>query len=302
MAWSMSADREADLRGVGLDRRLAEIGRQRRQQPLLLLDEQAPQLAQLGDPLRLLGEHTVGDTDAQAADRVAHGLVDGHGVEPMLAVVAGTIDLHLDEDELVVVRGLRAVPAALPDVPGHGRGGALTARTHRRDARRAVARGRSRRRVRALHGDVRAVPWLRAGVPERGSLRPPHGGHPHRLGRRASHRTAVASSGLRRARPPPHTARRILDPGRGPAVAAGAAAGRARSCPAASRSGRAPDGRGRVAVHRLRDGRLDARHASLDSAADRARRRDVRRPRRIRCVLWGVARPCRTRSGGATTR
>ena len=40
------------------------------------------------------------------------------------------------------MRGVRAVPAALPDVPGDGRGGAVAAGPDRRDARRAVARRR----------------------------------------------------------------------------------------------------------------------------------------------------------------
>ena len=194
------------------------------------------------------------------------------------------------------MRGLRAVPAALPDVPGHGRGGALAAWTHRRDARRAVARaptaddefvrfmetcvqcrgcepacpsgvpfGRLMEGTRiALADEQRTAPrWLRAGFDV--------------LGR---HRTLLAGSSIA---------------GRRPAAAAGAAAGRARPPPAAPRPGRAPDRRRRVAVHRLRDGRLDARHAPLDGRADRARRRDVRRPRRVRCVLRGAARPCRAR-------
>ena len=115
----------------------------------------------------------------------------------------------------VAVRRLRAVPAALPDVPRHRRGGAVAPRPDRRDARRAVAWRRARRRVRAVHGHLRAVPRLRAGVPERGAVRSADGGHPPCPGRSPPHRAPVAAGGVRRPRSPPVAARRLVVARRG---------------------------------------------------------------------------------------
>ena len=49
------------------------------------------------------------------------------------------------------------------------------------------------RRLRAVHGDVRAVPRLRAGVPQRRAVRPTDGGHPRHAGRREADDAVVAA-------------------------------------------------------------------------------------------------------------
>ena len=166
-----------------------------------------------------------------------------------------------------LVRGLRAVPAALPDVPRHGRGGAVAARADRRDARRAVARRADRRRVRALHGDLRAVPRLRAGVPERRAVRPPDGGHP----RRARPSGTASRRGGSGRRSPCSAATGRCSPGRrcwpSPSGCASCRGGPGSpALPLRRGPAVAPDRRRRVAVHRLRDGRLDARHPPRDGA------------------------------------
>ena len=117
--------------------------------------------------------------------------------------IVATLDLRLDDGRAVHVRRLRAVPAALPDVPGHRGGGPVAPWSHRRDARRAVAGRRCRRRVRALHGDVRAVPRLRAGLPQRRAVRAPDGAHARGARRRPPHGAAVVARRARRAAPPP---------------------------------------------------------------------------------------------------
>ncbi len=188
------------------------------------------------------------------------------------------------------MRGVRLVPPTLPDVPRDRGGGAVAPRTDRCHARRAVARRAGRRRVRALHGDVRAVPRLRAGVPERGPVRPPHGGHPGGAGRRAPHRTPAPARRLRRARAAPRAARRVDAARRRAAAAPRAAARRPGPLAAAARpaGGGLPGGirRPRVALHGLRHGRLDARHPPRDGRPARRRRGDLVRlaGRLLRCA------------------
>ena len=127
-----------------------------------------------------------------------------------------------------VMRELRAVPAALPDVPGDGGGRAVTARPDRCDAVGAMARmRRSTTAFVQVHGDVRAVPGMRAGVPERRSVRPAdrgHQGHP-RLGAKGHDPTAAA--GAEGARPSSSVARRVDAARRRAASAAGTPAARA---------------------------------------------------------------------------
>ena len=199
------------------------------------------------------------------------------------------------------VRQLRAVPAALPDVPGDGRGGAVATRPHRSDARRAVGGRAGHRRLRRVHGDLRAVPRLRAGVPERRAVRQPDGGDPRRrspaqhritpwwqrLGFRAlgHHRLLlVGSTAARASRSELH-----LVPAAPRALAGCRCAGR-RRCGRPAR---------RVAVHRLRHGRVAARRPPRDRRGARRGRRHVRRCRAAAALLRRAARP---RRAGATRR
>ena len=73
------------------------------------------------------------------------------------------------------MRGVRAVPAALPDLPGDRRGVGLAARAHRGDAGRALRGPPARRRLHPLHGPVRAVPCVRSRLPVGGAVRPSDG-------------------------------------------------------------------------------------------------------------------------------
>ena len=63
------------------------------------------------------------------------------------------------------MRGVRAVPAALPDVPGHRRGGAVAARAHRRDACRAVATAPVDGEFVRFMDDVHPVPGCETACP-----------------------------------------------------------------------------------------------------------------------------------------
>src|SRR5205823_604455 len=74
-----------------------------------------------------------------------------------------------------LVRGLRPVPAALPDLPGDGGGVGVAPRAYRRHAGGSLGGASPRRRFHPLHGPVRAVPGLRGRVPVVGAVRPPHG-------------------------------------------------------------------------------------------------------------------------------
>ena len=171
------------------------------------------------------------------------------------------------------MRGVRAVPAALPDLPGDGRGVGVAARADRGDACRPLRRSPARRRLHPLHGPVRAVPRLRGGLPVVGAVRPPDG-------RRARHPrqgdalpAVVAAGGLPPPRPPP-------PPPGGVDRARGRPARRSRAPPAGSAAPAAAapplhaHRHRRLAVHRLRDGRLDAARARVgDTGPHRGRRR-----------------------------
>ena len=76
------------------------------------------------------------------------------------------------------LRGVRAVPARVPDLPGHRARDRVAARADRRDAGGAARRRADRRRVRRGDGRVRGVPRLRGRVPVVGAVRPPDGRAP----------------------------------------------------------------------------------------------------------------------------
>ncbi len=189
--------------------------------------------------------------------------------------------------------GLWVVPAALPDLPGDGGGGALAAGPNRGHARRAMARQRGRRRLRPLHVDLRAMPRVRAGVSERCSVRSPHGRHPRGVGGPSQDHALVATAGISRARSPSPPARWFVH-ARCRSTAA-PRAGPARSGPAAvaTRGVRRADGRGDMAVHWLRDGCVDAWYAPVHRCGAR---RDGCHVFDSACsgrVLRSVARACR---------
>src|SRR6266542_1235201 len=124
-----------------------------------------------------------------------------------------------------LVRGLRAVPAALPDLPAHRRGVRVAARAYRRHARRLRGPGRGGRALHGVHGPVPFVPCLRGRVPLARALRPHDGAGP--LPGRAVAAGAAPPGAL--ARPGGRaTARLAAHPGDGAAAAGQAAATRPR--------------------------------------------------------------------------
>ncbi|CAA9262462.1 MAG: Glycolate dehydrogenase, iron-sulfur subunit GlcF, partial [uncultured Acidimicrobiales bacterium] len=163
------------------------------------------------------------------------------------------------------LRGVRALPAPLPDVPRHGGRDALAAGPHRRHAGRPLGGDAGRRDVRAGDGRVRPVPRLRAGVPLRRAVRPPDGGSAGHAGRRDRVPASLAPGGLPHARPPPPAGPGVPRPRRRPATAPDPPAPRP---PRAAVAVGPPTGErvGRVALHRLRDGRLAARRAPCRAA------------------------------------
>ena len=112
VTWSISATVEPDLGGVGLDRRFAEIGRQRGRLALLLLHEQPAELADQSDRCPC----SVRTPSAMPARRrLTMSLTVLDGVIPS-SLHVGThrwpgSRFELDEDELSSC-GMRAVPAA----------------------------------------------------------------------------------------------------------------------------------------------------------------------------------------------
>jgi hypothetical protein len=165
------------------------------------------------------------------------------------------------------VRQLRVVPSALPDVSGDRRGGVVTAGADRRNAIRAVARCRDRRPVRSLHGDVRAVPWMRAGVSERCSVRPPDRGHQGHTRRLRESGPPAAAAGDEGARSPSPVARRVDAARRRSAPSPRTPTARAGASSTAPRPSWRRRRRHRCVVHWVRHGRLDA----LDTSRHRHR-------------------------------
>lgn len=154
------------------------------------------------------------------------------------------------------MRGVRAVLASLPDVPGERGGNAVAARPHRCDegGRRRCPDGP---RLRGDHSNLRSVPGLRDRVPVLGALRSDDGGDPR--GHRGPLGTLVAAFGLLDARASPVAA--VVVSGRGSRAALGpgpSTVGGAVVAAAASGSAAAVgvDRLGRVAVHRLCHGRV----------------------------------------------
>ncbi len=246
-----------------------------------------------------------GDTDRVAGEQlgvVAGDAVDGVALGHASANVRWPADEHRRRVPNVPVVGararlragghlceLRALSAALPDVPGDGRGAVLASRPHRCHAGGRARRAPDRRRVRRLHRDLRAVPGLRDGVPEWGAVRGADGTDTNDTRRRRPDDSLVAAArfacclgtgccslGRRRSPWPTVPARSEATRDSPPATPA----------PAGGRD----DRRRRVALHRLCDGRLATRDASQHGGADRARGRHALGARSRRRLLRCAAR------------
>ena len=195
------------------------------------------------------------------------------------------------------VRRVRAVPAALPDVPRDRARDRVAARAHRGDARGRATRRAHRRRLPPRDGRVRAVPRLRSGVPVGRAVRSPHGGHPRR-GAPATPPAAAAPPG--RVDRVPRRAALSRRARRAHVAAARRAAAASRAAPvrhpahhtprpaAARRPGRRRPRR--VALHRLRHGRVAARHPPRPPRASCAPPAHASRDRRGRRLLRRAAR------------
>ena len=163
------------------------------------------------------------------------------------------------------LRRVRPVPAALPDVPRHRPRDRVSPWPDRGDARGRPARRRDRRHVLARDGRVRPVPRLRSRVPFRRAVRPSDGGHPRRAPHAAPHPKRAARARMVRVQAPAPVAlaaaRGNVGPRRRAEVAPRPAPIRSpahldpQPAPARRRRRRSP---GRVALHRMRHGRVDA--------------------------------------------
>ena len=190
--------------------------------------------------------------------------------------------------------GVRALPAALPDVRDHRAGHGVTKGSDRSHAGGAGRGSAGHARGVAVDGDLRAVPGLRDRLSQRCALRSPHGGHPGRAGRRGTHYAVVAASGVETAAPSSPAAGRLHAAGdRRPAeTAPGPATGTTgTTAPAPGTPPRL--GIRRVALHRLRHGRLAAPHPSRRPAGARSRRSGCDAHRRRNTLLRRAARPRR---------
>ena len=211
------------------------------------------------------------------------------------------VDLRIDHRRTRHLRQLRAVPAALPHVPGHRRRGAVAAWSHRRDAGGAAG-GRAGRPTTSSSSWRRACSAAAASRRARAACRSGTCMEATRatLGRAAPHHAVVAAPGVPGARPPPAAARRVVGAGGGPASCIWCRSG---WVSAALPVRRPPPLRGyrqrRVAVHRLRDGRVAARRAPRHRDGARRHRRHV-----VACPARGLraAGRCTCTPGSPTRR
>ncbi len=172
----------------------------------------------------------VADSGTRSAQKLGgYGCPDGITADDHRAVGARS-----RRRAVVDVRELRAVLASLSDVPGHRRGEVLTTRPNRCHAGGRQRNPADRRLVRRLHRDLRAVPGVRAGMPERGALRRLDGGDQNRAGNERKDHAVVATARVRRPGSPPDVARRVDAARRSPASASRTASARPRRSPAAT--------------------------------------------------------------------
>ena len=110
---------------------------------------------------------------------------------------------------------VRAVPAALSDVPAHRRGDGVPPRAHRRDARGRRRHRRGRRHLRLVHGPMPRLPGVRGRLSLARAVRPHDGARAHRT--RAPSLAGRAPGAMDRARR--RAAEAGVDPPRGRAAA-----------------------------------------------------------------------------------
>ncbi len=343
-------DREPDLRGVALHRRLAEVAGERRLEAFALLGEQAAELTQLRHAGGLTVEQAapralaeVGD-DRRDVDRCGRLGRCGHGRTRRAMRASGRRRPRRRGSAMIITgrdyarrprrlrwRSWRAACTSTPPSWRHASAAASASRTARRSAS-AVRRG-----CRPEVGSMRCVPSSgatpRSTTSSCASPRPACSAGVASRRARAGCRTVTSSRrprrrspsatwspragsapALRPALPTSDPPRRVVAPRRRPARPPGAAAGRrlADPRPAAPWPPAGVDGRPgyrarRVAVHRMRDGRLAAGDAPGHGGTRRRHRRHhplvvgpgrlLRRPPRARRVGGPGPPPRRTRDG-----
>jgi hypothetical protein len=197
------------------------------------------------------------------------------------------------------VRELRAVSAALPDVPGHGGGAVLAAWAHRCDAVRRSWRSPGRRDVPRRRRDLRAVSGLRAGVSEWRRVRCADGADPNGARRPTVDHAVVAADRIRSAGASSCPARRFDGAGAGatpPARAAPPRGAPPRAAPGGTvASDRRPsDQRRRVDLHGMCDGRMATLDPSQHGRPGGRNGSHVLGAGRRRCLLRCAARACRS--------
>ena len=301
------AEEESDLGGVRLGRALPEIRRQCLDQRRLLLDEESPELAQLGDAFVDVTCHAGSEALAQRVD-LADDVVRVGGSRRCCSWFEDTprthslydalqMTLHLDAEQLntCVACGL-----CLPHCPTYRVTGeeALSPRG-RIDAMRGV-------QLRGAPVDADFVSFMSTCVQCRGCEPACPSGvqygqadrsHPSNTWPRPARITPrwqrFGLSMLPRHR---SVAGRVDGVGARPAGEAGAETVGARSFAGPPRAGGAAERWRRVAVHGVCDGRLATRYPPLDGAGARRVGCHLRRSRPGRWLLWRPARPCRVAS------